>query len=79
MYTVYILWSKKDNRSYVGYTNNIERRLNDHNSGKVKSTKNRTPFVVIHTEQYATKSDAIAKELWYKSSVGRKSMRKLFN
>lgn len=55
MYTVYILWSKKDNRSYVGYTNNIERRLNDHNSGKVKSTKNRTPFVVIHTEQYATK------------------------
>ncbi|MEW6194660.1 MAG: GIY-YIG nuclease family protein [Bacteroidota bacterium] len=39
MYTVYILLSEKDHKRYIGFTDNLERRLSEHNSGLVKSTK----------------------------------------
>ena len=44
MYEVYVLQSIKDKRTYIGYTNNFERRLSEHNSGKSKSTKYRAPL-----------------------------------
>ncbi|MFA5805656.1 MAG: GIY-YIG nuclease family protein [Melioribacteraceae bacterium] len=43
-YYVYVLQSAKDKNFYVGYTNNIKRRIEEHNSGHVESTKNRIPF-----------------------------------
>ena len=43
MYFVYILQSLKDNKRYIGSTNEIQRRVEEHNSGKVKSTRNRIP------------------------------------
>ncbi|RJQ26535.1 hypothetical protein C4577_03200 [Candidatus Parcubacteria bacterium] len=44
MYYVYILQSLKDNKTYVGYTDNFERRFEQHNSGRSKSTKHRSPW-----------------------------------
>ncbi|MBK6912191.1 MAG: GIY-YIG nuclease family protein [Ignavibacteriales bacterium] len=44
MYFVYILQSLKDNKRYIGSTNEIQRRVEEHNSGKVKSTRNRSPL-----------------------------------
>ncbi len=48
-YTVYILFSEKTKKYYVGQTNNFTQRLIRHNSGLVKSTKNGLPWEVIHT------------------------------
>ena len=50
MFTVYIIQSEKDFRSYVGYTNNFERRFLEHNSGQSKATKHRTPFKLLFKE-----------------------------
>ena len=78
MYTVYILISKKDKRTYVGYTNNIERRLKEHNSGRVSATKNRSPFEIFYTEEFETVKEARERELWWKSSSGRRKLKELF-
>ncbi|MHB8930012.1 MAG: GIY-YIG nuclease family protein [Melioribacteraceae bacterium] len=67
MYTVYILLSNKDNKRYIGFTDNLQRRLTEHNSGKVKSTKNRIPLEVIYTEEFVLKSDAMKREKQIKS------------
>lgn len=78
MFTVYILKSLKDNRSYVGYSKNFEIRFKQHNNGQVKSTKHRRPLVVIYTEKFDTSKEAKAKELWWKSYRGRQAMKKFF-
>jgi len=71
MFTVYILRSEKDNKRYIGFTDNVERRLIEHNSGKVKSTKNRKPLQLIYSEEYETKSDAMKREKFFKTHSGR--------
>ena len=62
MYYVYVLKSKKDNKHYIGYTNDLRRRFKEHNSGKNKSTKDRMPFELIYYEAYTIKSSAIERE-----------------
>ncbi|MFA6135846.1 MAG: GIY-YIG nuclease family protein [Candidatus Paceibacterota bacterium] len=62
MYYVYILKSKKDDELYTGSTNNLVKRFNEHNSGKVFSTKSRHPFMLIYYEAYADESDARHRE-----------------
>ena len=62
MYYVYILKSLKDHKSYIGSTNNLERRFKDHNGGKVFSTKNRIPFEIVYYEAYKAESDARKRE-----------------
>jgi predicted GIY-YIG superfamily endonuclease len=76
MWYVYILRSVKDKDLYVGSTNNIRRRLNEHNSGKVDSTKCRIPFSL---EAYiAVKDQAIAIELeqYFKTGSERALLQK---
>ncbi|MBK7377485.1 MAG: GIY-YIG nuclease family protein [Ignavibacteriales bacterium] len=71
MYFVYILQSLKDNKRYIGSTNEIQRRVEEHNSGKVKSTRNRIPLRLIHLEEYNTKEEATKRELYIKSRKGK--------
>lgn len=66
-YFVYILYSQKDHKLYVGCTHNIETRIKEHNSGKVMATKNRIPLVVIHYEKFEDKSEAFNRERFLKS------------
>jgi len=47
---VYVLRSEKDSNFYVGYTNNLNQRLETHNKGKVSSTKNRLPLTLVYWE-----------------------------
>lgn len=75
-YFVYILRSLKDGKYYVGLTSNIEKRLEYHNSGRVRSTKHRTPFELLYKEVYATRSEAREREKYLKSYKGSKE--KLF-
>ena len=50
MFYIYILQSQKDKQFYTGYTNDLKKRLHEHNSGKVFSTKNRLPFSLVYYE-----------------------------
>ncbi len=76
--TFYVLLSEKDNRTYVGSTNDFERRLNEHQNGKVISTKHRTPFKVLFTEEFETLREARKRELYYKSGAGRRKLKQFF-
>lgn len=78
MPTLYVLLSLKDNRTYVGLSHNFERRLKQHNSGRVKSTKHRVPFKVLFTEDLDTLKEARKRELYYKSGAGRRKLKNYF-
>jgi len=77
MFYIYILKSLKDNKTYVGYTNDIERRLSEHNSGQSKSTKDRRPFELIFSEQFETSKEAKHRETYWKSGGGRRKLKAL--
>lgn len=70
-YYVYVLQSEKDGNYYTGYTNNLERRLSEHNSGKVNSTKYRIPFTLIYFEGCVNSKDATRREKYLKSGNGK--------
>lgn len=75
-YTVYILYSKKDKKLYVGCTKNLEDRLNRHNKGTVLATKYRRPLVLIHKEELP-KSEAFQRERFLKSLWGAREKDKI--
>ncbi|MQY63241.1 MAG: GIY-YIG nuclease family protein [Calditrichaeota bacterium] len=77
MYFVYILQSRKDNGYYIGYTANLERRLNERNSGKTRSLLHRIPLDIIHFEEFESKRDAKARECQIKSWKGGESFKRL--
>ena len=79
MYYTYIIQSSKDDRTYVGYTNNIDNRLKLHNSGRVKATKYRVPFKLLFFEKFQTEQEAKKRELWWKSGAGRRKLKEYFN
>ncbi|TSC54834.1 MAG: putative endonuclease [Parcubacteria group bacterium LiPW_30] len=66
-YFVYILLSLKDEKLYVGCTENLERRIKDHNQGKVIATVKRRPFEIIYSEKLDDKSEAFNRERFLKS------------
>ena len=66
MFYVYVLKSEKDGNLYFGYTDNLALRIKLHNSGKVMSTKDRIPFVLIYFEAYKNRKDARRREVQLK-------------
>ncbi|CAN0602356.1 unnamed protein product [Ectocarpus sp. 12 AP-2014] len=54
MYYVYVLKSEVDGRLYKGMTNNLQKRIVEHNSGKNKSTKGFLPWVLVYKEEFKT-------------------------
>lgn len=62
MYYLYVLKSKKDAELYIGSTNDLRRRLLEHNTGKVASTKPRAPFELVYYEAYYSEDDARIRE-----------------
>lgn len=62
MFYIYLLKSKRDGQFYTGSTNDVYRRLEEHNSGKVLSTKSRVPFEIIYYEAYKSEKDARVRE-----------------
>lgn len=63
---------------YKGLTDNIERRLTEHNSGKVASTKIYLPCTLIGYEVYTLKSDALRREQFLKTTEGRRLFRQQY-
>lgn len=76
MFYVYVLKSLKNENNYVGYTDDLKQRFEEHNSGKggVYTSKNR-PFMLIYYEAYLDKKDATAAERFYKTGYGREILK----
>ena len=75
MYYVYVIQSKKDNQFYTGFTRDLENRIREHNEGRVSSTKERGPFELIYYEACLNEQDALAREKYLKSGMGKRYLK----
>ncbi|HEY4505507.1 MAG TPA: GIY-YIG nuclease family protein [Candidatus Paceibacterota bacterium] len=75
MYYTYILKSKKNGRLYTGSTNDLRKRLKQHNEGKSTFTKRDKPYEIIYYEACMNESDARSRELQLKSGNGKRYLR----
>ena len=81
MYFVYVIKSRKDGRLYTGITNNLNRRLKEHNQGKIStpSTCNRGPFSLVYFEEALERTVARKREKYFKSGSGREYLKLIIN
>ncbi|MEM6822298.1 MAG: GIY-YIG nuclease family protein [Verrucomicrobiota bacterium] len=75
MFYTYVLQSRKNGKSYVGSCADLEERLSRHDSGRVKSTKSGIPWEVVHFERFESRSEAMAREKFYKTGKGRQEIK----
>lgn len=74
-YYVYVLLSEKDNKLYIGYTTDLERRLIEHENGESPSTKHRRPLKLIFYEAYLHQQDALRREDYFKTTAGKRALK----
>ena len=79
VYSVYILYSLKDKRLYIGCTSNLRERLNRHRRGEVAATKFRRPLEMIHSELFTDKTNAFNRERFLKSLWGAREKKKILS
>jgi len=76
MYYVYVLVSTSTGKRYIGQTADIDRRLAEHNTpghnARKHTSRNSGPWRLLHSEQYPARAEAMAREKWLKSGVGRR-------
>ena len=77
MYYVYVIRSEVDGRLYKGITDDIKKRLNEHNRGKQKSTKGYIPWKLIYFEEVSDRKEARKREKYLKSGSGREFLKKI--
>jgi putative endonuclease len=78
-YYAYVLQSEIDGSFYKGHTENLENRLNQHNSGKTISTKQKVPWKIIYFEEFEIRESALKREKYFKSAAGRRFLSKKLN
>lgn len=71
MFYVYVLRSETTGRFYTGSTQDLDSRLVEHNSNCATATKNRGPWRLVHSEAFATRKEAVARERYFKTGKGR--------
>ena len=77
MYYTYILWSELLQKFYVGSTQDLESRVDYHNSGNVNFTSTGIPWVLVYHESHATRSLASKRERQIKAWKSAKAIRRL--
>lgn len=70
MFYFYVLKSEKDKELYYGYTEDLKRRIKEHNSGKMESTRDRKPFILVYYEAYRSNNEARKRERQIKRRAG---------
>ena len=77
-FVVYILFSEKHDKTYVGFTTNLIERIKSHNYLGTKGfTIKFRPWKVIHIEFYSTKKEALQREKYFKSGKGREEIKQM--
>lgn len=74
---VYVLLSEKDHQFYTGSTNNLKRRLQQHQRGENVSTSKRLPVELIYFEGHRSKEDALRREKYFKTTKGKVTLRQI--
>ena len=75
MYYTYVLYSETYDRLYVGQTDDLVLRLQNHNEGRVKSTKHYIPWEIIYFEEFDTRSEAMIREKQLKTHDAKRIIR----
>ena len=75
MYYVYILRSERNEKLYVGFTNDLRRRVAEHKTGDSTFTSQNGPWKLIYYEAFTSKDDARREELFLKSGKGRERIK----
>ena len=75
MYYTYVITSLKTEKWYTGTTGDLRKRFNEHNKGKIFSTKSRGPFKIIYYEACISQKDAYAREKFLKSGMGKRYLK----
>ena len=78
-YYVYIVQSKVNNSFYIGYTADLVKRVQQHNSGLSKATKPFMPYKLIFYEAFLNRTDAKNREVYLKGGYGRKTIKGLIS
>ncbi len=76
-YFVYAIRSLKDGRIYVGMSENVAKRLNQHNMGSTKSTKGYRPWELVYSEKCVDRAKARDREKFFKSGSGKEALKRL--
>ncbi|MEW6684910.1 MAG: GIY-YIG nuclease family protein [Candidatus Edwardsbacteria bacterium] len=75
MFYIYVLQSEKDKKFYTGLTNNLKKRIEEHCSGMVSSTKDRRPLKLVYYEACLNQQDAIHREKYLKTTYGKRYIK----
>ena len=75
MYYTYVLQSKKNGRFYTGQTNDLRKRLKEHNNRKSTYTRLQGPYKLIYYEACVDEEDAKARERYLKSGRGKRYLK----
>jgi len=79
MFVIYLLINEDKNRTYVGFSDKIKSRINEHKNRKVKTTKNFGNFSAYKIDTAVSLVEARDKEKYWKSCAGRKKPKVVFN
>ncbi|KKS81514.1 MAG: Excinuclease ABC C subunit domain protein [Candidatus Wolfebacteria bacterium GW2011_GWC1_43_10] len=74
---VYVLNSREDGDNYVGCTDNLNKRLKQHNLGQVYSTRKRRPLDLVYAEIFLNQQDAYEREKFLKSGWGKNYLKRV--
>ena len=72
---VYVILSEAHNRIYVGMSENVELRLNQHNNGRTRSTKYYKPWKLLFVEEFVSRLDARKREKYLKGGSGKEYIK----
>lgn len=75
MFYVYVL--ENGPKRYIGRTNNLRKRVREHNAGKNFSTKSESNWKLIYYEAHLIFDDAKRREVYFKTSAGRRSLNRM--
>ncbi len=75
MHYVYVIQSSRDKKFYVGSTNDLKRRVKQHNDGLVPATKRRRPLKLVYYEACISQNDAIRREKYLKTAWGKRYIK----
>jgi putative endonuclease len=77
MFYTYLLQSQVTATLYIGTTNDLKRRIKEHNSGESAYTKKYMPWEVIYYEAYTNKQDASRREKYFKTTQGHLAIKRM--
>ena len=78
MFHVYILLNETNVKTYTGVADDVNKRLAEHNTGRVKSSRPYRPYKIINIESFETLKEARQKERFDKSMTGRRRLKEMF-